>query len=669
VPGLQEIAAEAHRRIEDGTLDAVTVLSAVDQLARGGDPAAASALYRAWVERNPSHPLLYAVHYNLGDLFSARQQHEPAIACLQAAIRAKDDFLPAYINLGLAFEQTGNLRAAVDAWRSAVDRMAMVNAETVNGKLLALKHLGRLLADADLDRTAEEAFQLSLALDPLQPDVIQHWINVRQRQCRWPVIRPPSGLTAPALLRNISPLLLAGHRDDPLWQLANAAHYNELETQRPQGGFPDRDEDWKRRAASRPLRIGYLSSDLCNHAVGFLTAEIYALHDRSEIEVFAYYTGGQNSDRIRLRIEASIEHWRDLSSLSDRDAAQCIHDDDIAILVDLNGHTKGSRVSLLAYRPAPIIVNWLGYPGTMGSPLHNYIIADSFIIPEEDELYYSEKVIRLPCYQPTDRQRLVGDPISRASVGLPEHALVYCCFNEARKISEESWNAWVEILKQTPDSVLWLMVPAAGTQAHLRDLLEAQGIDPIRLIFTGRRPNPDHLARYPLADIVLDTFPYGAHTTASDALWMGVPVITRVGRGFASRVCGSLLRAVGLPELICRDDAEFVAKAVDLGKSPTERARLCERLRLTRESCILFDTPGLVTALERLYLGMWSDYEAGNLPQPDLSNLAAYQDVAVELDSLPAEREAYHRLYQEALSAIGRYRFLGRDPRLLRDIG
>jgi len=667
VSGLEATAVEAFRQIEAGTLDVPALLGAAGQIGQSGDVAAVAALYQAWVDRNPGHPLLYAVLYNLGSARTALAQREPAIAALEAAIQANPDFLPPYINLGLLLEQGGNAQAAVGAWQSAADRMAVVTAEAIEGKLFALKHLGRVLADANLDEEAEETFRLSLTLDSHQRDVIQHWINIRQRQCRWPVIRPPGAMGASALLHDISPLSLAAHRDDPLWQLANAAHSTEAETRKPQGGLPDRDSVWQKAAGSRPLRIGYLSSDLCNHAVGFLTAEIYALHDRANVEVFAYSTGGRQSDRIGLRIQETVDHWRDLQTLSDSEAAQRIHDDEIAILIDLNGHTKGSRASLLAYRPAPIIVNWLGYPGTMGSPLHNYIIADDFIIPEEDELYYSERVVRLPCYQPTDRQRLVGRPLDRAAVGLPEGGLVYCSFNEARKISEESWKCWVEILRQTPDSVLWLLVPAESTQRHLRNLLSAEGLDPARLIFAEQWLNPEHLARYPLVDVVLDTFPYGAHTTASDALWMGVPVITRPGRSFASRVCGSLLRAAGLPELICRNDAELIALAVDLGTSPEKRLRLRERLRLNRDSCILFDTPGLVAALERLYAGMWADYEAGNLPRPDLSNLPLYEEIGVELSHVPAEREDYHRLYRDGLKAFGRYRFLSSDQRLLKN--
>ena len=662
---LEELEREAYRRIEDGTIEVIALLGIADQLGRGAGTDRAAALYQAWVDRNPAHPVRYAVLYNLGGARNALRQLDASLAAFQAAIEANPDFIPSYINLGLGLEQTGNVQAASGAWRMALDRLEIVTEDSISGKLLALKHLGRVLSDANFDESAEETFRLSLALDPRQPDVIQHWINVRQRRCRWPVIQPPRSLGIPALLRDISPLSLAAYRDDPLWQLANAAHHAEAETPRPQGSLPDRDAAWCEQAGKGPLRIGYLSSDLCDHAVGFLTAEIYGLHDRGKVEVFAYYTGWQSSDGIKQRIEQTVDHWRDLRGLSAQAAAQRIHDDHIAILIDLNGHTKGNQFPLLAYRPAPIIVNWLGYPGTMGSPLHHYIIADDFIIPEGDELYYSETVVRLPCYQPTDRQRLVGPALSRAAVGLPEDALVYCSFNDPRKITEESWNCWTEMLRQTPGSVLWLMVPAAGTQQHMRDLLSEQGIDPARLIFAERWNNAAHIARYPLADIVLDTFPYGAHTTASDALWMGVPVIAWVGRSFASRVCGSLLRAAGVPGLICHSDAEFIAKAVELGNAPEERRRLRDHLRLTRDSCTLFDTPGLVTALERLYQGMWADYRAGKLPRPDLSNLAIYEDVAVELEGVPVDREAYHRQYRQALEAVARYRFVGPDRRLL----
>jgi predicted O-linked N-acetylglucosamine transferase (SPINDLY family) len=301
--------------------------------------------------------------------------------------------------------------------------------------------------------------------------------------------------------------------------------------------------------------------------------------------------------------------------------------------VDVNGYTRDGRTKLLALRPAPVIVNWLGFPGTTGSPYHHYLIADDWIIPPESEMFYSEKVLRLPCYQSNDRKRLVApNTPTRAEAGLPEQAMVYCCFNGVHKLNRFTFQRWLTILERVPGSVLWLLGSSEGPQNRLRDVARARGIDPDRLIFADKLANPYHLARYPLADLFLDTAPYGAHTTASDALWMGVPVLTLSGRSFASRVCGSLVRAAGLPEMACASADEYVDRAVALGRDRAMTKRYREKLQAGRDSCTLFDTPLLVKSLEGLYAQMWEDQKANRLPQPDLANLDVYLDVGIQQD-------------------------------------
>jgi len=459
----------------------------------------------------------------------------------------------------------------------------------------------------------------------------------------------------------MAPLTLLSYRDDPIWQLSNAAAFTQAQI-----GHPERASPPARKISSpgSRLKIGYLSSDLCQHAVGYLTAEIYGLHDRSRVEVFAYYTGSAKDDAIKERIRADVDIWRNIAPLSDDAAADLIAADGIDILVDLNGHTKDARLGVLARTPAPIIVNWLGFPGTTGSAFHHYIIADDVIIPPRLERFYSETVLRLPCYQPLDRQRLVSETRpTRAELGLPEDAIVFCCFNEPRKITAETWDSWMRILVAVPDSVLWLLIPAGVTRGRLGELAEAAGVSRDRLIFADRRSNADHLARYPLADVVLDSFPYGAHTTASDAMWMGVPIVTRQGNSFASRVCSSLVRAAGLPELACETTEEFVAKAIALAKDPTERSRL-RTVLLERQSGVLFDTPRLVRALEGLYQRMWNDFIRGERPRPSLANMAVYNDVAIDLALRSGETGNDPETYRRALAGRQNYTYLEADHRL-----
>ena len=362
-------------------------------------------------------------------------------------------------------------------------------------------------------------------------------------------------------------------------------------------------------------------------------AEVFGLHDRSKVEIFAYYCGPQAADPLHEAYRATSDHWLAISDLDDATAAQRIADDGIHILVDVNGYTREGRTKLLALRPAPIIVNWLGYPGTVASPYHHYIVADDWIIPPELEIYYSEKVLRLPCYQPNNRNRVVASETpTRAQAGLPDDAVVYCSFNGTHKITRFTFDRWLDVLERVPHGVLWLLTGADGTNERLKARAEARGIATERLIFAPKVANPAHLARYPLADLFLDNTPYGAHTTASDALWTGVPVLTWSGRCFAARVCGSLVRAAGLPELVVDTAEAYVAKAVELGHDRPALAALRRRLAENRESCPLFDMPLLVRRLEDLYEEMWADRLADRLPQPDLTDLDACLDVALDFD-------------------------------------
>jgi predicted O-linked N-acetylglucosamine transferase (SPINDLY family) len=304
----------------------------------------------------------------------------------------------------------------------------------------------------------------------------------------------------------------------------------------------------------------------------------------------------------------------------------------------------------------------------MATPYHDYIIADEFIIPKGSEIYYAEKVVRLPCYQPNDRYRVLSrDLLTRGDVGLPEDAVVYCCFNGLHKITPHTWQRWMTILQQVPHSVLWLLEGVRATNDRLREAAVKAGIAPERIVFAPKKNNPDHLIRYPLADLFLDTAPYGAHTTSSDALWMGVPVMTLVGRSFAARVCGSLIRAAGLGELVCETPEQFVALAIALGRDRGARNKFRERLAQTRDTCVLFDTPRLVAGLEALYADMWRDYESGNLPRPDLRNLEVYNDIGVELARDNVEMLAvadYRERYEAKLAEKDAFWHLPPDNRL-----
>ncbi len=631
-----------------------------------GPPKAVETLYATWVQHNADHPLLYAVLFNYSVALTDAGNLALAGECLQRALSLNADFMPAYINLGRVQERQGNVGLAVAQWSAALGRMAAVNGPAIAHKTTALNQSARALEAANQDEPAESMLRQSLELDCHQREAVQHLVALRQRQCEWPVVLPSERVSRECLRRGMSPLSAAAYTDDPLLHLALGAHYNQAEVGIPSAAL----DAWPAaEAASGPLRVGYLSSDLREHAVGYLMTEVLGLHDRKAVEVFSYYCGPEAHDPLHAHFQATSDHWCSVVGMDDDAAARRIAKDGVQILVDLNGYTREARLGVVARKPAPVIVNWLGYPGTMASPYHHYLVADDWIIPESHELYYSEKVLRLPCYQPNNRSRAVApDPPSRAAAGLPENAVVYCCFNGAHKINRFTFDRWLMIVAQVPGSVLWLLSSTEGAHQRLREYAAARGIAKERLVFAQKLANPAHLARYPLADLFLDTTPYGAHTTASDALWMGVPVLTLSGRSFASRVCGSLARSAGTPELVCESAEAFVQRGVELGRDRALLAALRQRLQDGRAASTLFDTPGLVRGLEDLYRSMWQDFKEGKLPKPDLANLDVYLEVGMQGDAEDVEMQGvadYRDMWMERLAKRSRYRPIEADRRLV----
>ncbi len=618
----------AIQKITAGGLQIEDLLLTAGRLA----PDEARQLYQVWISFNKEHPLLFIAHFNCSTLLQQLGDEQGGEAELKAALAMKPDFAPACINLGSSYERRGMAKEAVDQWRDGLERMAAVSADAVGYKVTLMKQISRVLSDNQSLAAAEGMLTQCLELAPEARDVTEQYVAARLSQCKWPMAEDGK-FSRRSLVSKLHPLSVCAYTDDPLFQLAASDRY--VRTMAP---IDERTTRFDRRTAEidpeRRLRIGYVSSDLRHHAVGYLMVNFFEEHDRKDFEVFAYYTGIKADDAIQARIKANVDHWRDIRGVSDDDAAAQIAQDGIDILVDVNGHTRDARIGVFARRPAPIQVNWLGYPGTMGSSFHHYIVADDWTIPDYAEDWYSEKVLRLPCYQPNDRKRIVDETVpTRSDFGLPDDAFVFCCFNASHKFTRFSFDRWMEIMKATENSVLWLLDYSPETNQRLREQAEARGVAGTRLVFAPKLPNARHLARYPLADMFLDSVPYGAHTTASDALWMAVPVLTWSGRCFASRVCGSLLRSAGLPDLVCETPDDFVARAIHLagaGRGELEIVR--QRLIANRDTCTLFDVAKLSRSLEDLYRQMRADYIGGNLPQPRLANLDAYFEIGVAQD-------------------------------------
>jgi len=363
----------------------------------------------------------------------------------------------------------------------------------------------------------------------------------------------------------------------------------------------------RRLLSTARLKIGYLSGDFHSHATAFLAAGLFEFHDRQRFEIVAYSTGPDDHSPMRARIERAFDRFVDLRGRDPHAIAEAIRRDGVDILVDLKGHTEGASPIVLARRPAPIQVHYLGYPGTLGGGLVDYLIGDPNVTPTEHAPDYAEALVCLPdAYQINDRQRPIADPPSRAELGLPEAGIVFSNFNQIFKISPQVFDAWAKILKGVPGSVLWLMVRTDDDPAipNLRREAQARGIDPDRLVFARYRPNAEYLGLYRRADLFLDTWPYNAHTTASDALWAGCPLLTILGTTFAGRVAASLLAAVGLPGLAMPSVDHYVAWAIKLAGDPTELARIRSHLDGPGHSSLLFDTEQTTRALEAAYLAM-----------------------------------------------------------------
>ncbi|ENN88625.1 hypothetical protein RHSP_64248 [Rhizobium freirei PRF 81] len=626
------LLTELKNRARNQQLSLPELLPIVETLSTTGQAVLAADLYSAWIAFNDTHPLLHIIYFNYSVTLRQLGDVAGAINALRACLRIDSRFGQAHVNLGRALEDCGLTGQAVQQWRSYLETTNEITADRASHRLMVLQHVGRVLENAGLYDEAEAALWQAIELRPDKTESAQHWTSLRQRQCKWPTLVGSDHVSTRQLLDAMSPLTLACHIDDPLFQLAKAYRYCKSLVGRPDLSDVARVSPRRKSGTGKRLRVGYVSSDLRDHAVGFALSEVFETHDKNRVEIYAYYCGdAAANDPTQTRIKSAVDCWREISGLSDGDAARQIVADEIDVLVDVNGYTKHARTKIFAYRPAPVIVNFCGYPGTMGSPFHQYIIADEQIIPRENEIYYTEKVLRIPCNQPVDRKRLIAERPSRADVGLPEGAFIFACFNGMQKITDACFARWMTILSETPGSFLWLLTGGDDIDQRLRQAAEQHGVAPERLIFAPKAPNPRHLARIGLADLFLDTFPYGAHSTAGDALTMGLPVLTFPGDGFASRFCSSIVSAAGARDLICDGPDDFVRKAIGFARDRQSLERIRQALERHRDTSVLRDIPALVQRLEQLYWQMQNECERGETPLPDLANLDLYYEIGAEI--------------------------------------
>lgn len=564
-----------------------------------------------------SQPDYAEAHFNLGSVLFGQGDAVAAAASLHAAIGLRPGYARAHHRLGEVLEALCDFHAALASYREAV-RLQPDYAE-------AHQSLGNLLLlQPDWDG-ARAAFERVLELQPDNADAFARLFFTRQVQCDW-----RGGAADVTRLWDDASRRLAAGRPTPVqpfcaltvpWsaerQLAVARSHADASAAsvaalRQTLAFVE--------PPARPegrLRIGYLSGEFRDHAVSHLIQGVFGLHDRRGFEVFAYSFGPDDGSSYRQRISRECDHFRDLRESSLAESAQRIHADGVQVLVDLQGHIGYSRMALLALRPAPVQVHYLGHPGTTGADFIDYLIGDPIVTPPESHAAYREQLVLLPhCYLATDNAQPIADSAgTRADHGLPESGFVFCAFNHSYKIEPDTFTHWMRIVERVPGSVLWLSPAAAGIERNLRREAESRGVAGDRLVFARRLPGKaEHLARHRLADLYLDTATYNGHTTAVDALWAGLPVLTCPGATFASRVAASLLVNIGLPELVMPDREEYVRQAVRLATDSSELQRLRRKLADNRSACPLFDTPRLTRNLERAYRAMWENFAAGRPP-------------------------------------------------------
>jgi predicted O-linked N-acetylglucosamine transferase (SPINDLY family) len=537
---------------------------------------------------------------NQGLVLNELKRYDEAMAHYDKALSLKPDYHEAWSNKGVTLSKLKRYDEAMAHYDKALSLKPDYH-EAWSNKGVTL---------SELKRYDETMAHYDKALS-LKPDIDWAFGDLRYTKmkiCSW------SGLAES--LRDISKKVVANEKvaqpfpllalnDDTLLHKKSSEIY--IQSRYP---FNPTLELIRKHAINEKIRIGYFSTDFKNHPVALLIAELFETHDRNRFEIYAFSLENA-TDEMRGRLVMAFDRFIDAESMSDVEIAQASRGLSIDIAVDLTGFTQNSRTGIFAHRAAPIQVNYLGYPGTMGADYLDYIIADKTLISPEVESCYSEKVIYLPnSYQVNDRKRIISDKqFTRQELGLSEHGFVFCCFNNNYKILPATFEGWMRILKAVEGSVLWLFQDNSWAVENLKKETEKQGIDSQRLFFAERMPLAEHLARHRQADLFLDTFPYNAHTTASDALWTGLPVLTLMGRSFASRVAASLLNAVGLPELITSTQEEYEALAIELALNPHKLADIKLKLAKNRLTTPLFDTPLFTKNLESAYIKMYERYQ------------------------------------------------------------
>ena len=559
--------------------------------------------YKKAISIEPNYPEAFN---NMGNVLKDQGKLDEAIESYNKALSINPDYAEAYNNMGNALKDQGEIDEAIEAYNKALT-LKPDYAEAYNNIGNSLKNQGKL-------DEAIEAYNKALSIKPDYEATRAEKLYQQAHVCDWKSIEeerkliPELGTTK----NSINPFSMLSLEDAPERHYLRSKVY--AEAQYPQKPIP-----LPAKPSKRPecIRIGYFSTDFKRHPVAYLIAKVIEQHNRDKFQIFGYSLMNNKEDELQQRLTKSFDVFKDVSAISDKEVALLSRQDNIDIAIDLNGYTQNSRSGIFAYRAAPIQINYLGYPSTMGIKFIDYIIADQNLIPLESQKFFSEKPIYLPnTYMPTDNTRKFSQyPISRNEIGLPNDGFVFCCFNNNYKMTSAEFNIWMRLLHKIKGSVLWLRRSNMMSDKNIIKEAQKRNVDPSRIIFADKVPMDEHLARLKLADLFIDTFSFNGHTTTTEALWAGLPVVTKQGKGFASRVAASLIKAIGLPELITNSEKDYEALILDLATNPNKINKVKNKLVSNIISQPLFDTEKYTKHLENGYQKVYQNYFQEQPPQ------------------------------------------------------
>jgi len=559
--------------------------------------------YQKGLKINPH----FAVAYNnLGIIFFNQGQLDKARDYFEKALKINPQYVLTHYNLGQVLEGQEKLDQAVQGYEKAIN-LDPDFVDTYNNLGLVLERLGKL-------DQAIASYQEALKRSPHHPRIIANLTHLFQQTCNWPAFKKASQALDKLDSGGEPPFIKLARCDNLKANLKIARRWSAYLKKRSSGLKPS--FTFKNRPSKKKIHLGYLSYDFRDHAVGHQIHDLFKFHDRKQFKVFVYSYGPDDKSLYRQRIKARADKFVDVKNKSHLEAAKAIYNDQVDILIDLMGYTKGYRAEISLMRPAPIQVSYLGFTGTMASDSIDYLLTDKIITPKEEAQFYTEKFCYLPdCYQINSSQRISRKKFKRADFGLPEDSSVFCSFNSNYKIDPALFGIWIKILKRVPKSVLWLSKSNSLAEKNLKKEAKKRGLNPQRLIFTNQIPLEEHLARLPLADLALDTRLYNGGATTSNALRMGVPVITIYGKHYPSRMSSSLLTAIGLPELITYSLKEYHDLALELAENPKKLQAISKKLKANRLKMPLFNTPLFVKNLEKAYRKMRENYQNKQKPK------------------------------------------------------